>query len=164
MISGLNANEQAVYSHLANAPRSLVKLSFESVATPDSFRDLLRNLLEAWRDNPRGMLNALGFNLPSVLKMKFYSLEDVNQILGENRHVYRAMAETTATSKESAWLALAGYLKAGNLVATVYIDSSLNRYLRLSNGQLFECSNADLVGMPEIDRVNIRAYLLGIID
>jgi hypothetical protein len=164
MIPGLSQNETAAFQYLQHAPNGGYKLGAQAVETRDSFRNLLTELLQAWQDNPREMLKVLGFNLPSVLKMKFYSIQDVNQILSDNRHVYRVLSETTATSKDAHWTAQAGYLHIGQLIATVYIDSVLNRYLRLSNAQLFECSNADLLGMPEIDRVNIRAYLLGIID
>lgn len=164
MITGLSQNEQAAYYHLQAAPVSMYKLGAQEADSRDTFLNLLVELLQAWQDNPVRMLKALGFNLPSVLKMKFYSVNDINQVLSENRHVYRVLYSITATSKVADWCAQAGYLTAGNIVATVYVDSELNRYLRLSNGQLFECSNADLVGMPEIDRVTILAYLAGTID
>lgn len=164
MITGLNPNETAAYYHLTRAPRSIVTLAMAETKTPDTFRSYLAGLLEAWRDNPRNMLNALGFNLPAILNMKFYNLEQINDRLADRRFAFRVLSETTATTKDAVWVALADYFQADQIVGTVYIDSSLNRYVRLANGQLFHCSNADLLGMPEIDRVNIRAYLLGIID
>lgn len=161
----LTKNEQAVYQHLQAAPKSYYKLALpESLVSRDTFRDYLNSLLEAWRDNPRNMLTALGFNLPKVLSMKFYSLDDINRHLGKNGFAWLVLEEITCTTKDAAWLAQADFMHVHEAAGTIYIDSSLNRYLRLGNGQLFRCSNTDLTAMPEIDRVNIRAYLLGLID
>jgi hypothetical protein len=131
---------------------------------PQEKKELLETLLNQWFDNPTYMDGVLGFNLPKILKLKIYTLEEFNQQLHQLGAAYRVLDVTTRTDKRSTWIAAADYFVLPDGAGTVYVDSLLNRYVKLSNGQLFICTNADLLGLPEIEKKNKLAYLTGLID
>jgi hypothetical protein len=132
--------------------------------TAPNVRRLILTLLEQYQDNPKLMDRALGFDLPKLLNVKLYTVEALNKQLSDMGYAYRATGTATATSKDAQWMAQSGYFSLPDGAGTVYVDNRLNRYIRLSNGQLFACTNADLVGMPDRDKQNILSYLSGLID
>jgi hypothetical protein len=151
--------------HVAGA--GLVSHVIRQQIETDSVRtqkELLQTLLNQWFDNPSYMDGVLGFNLPKILKLKIYTLEEFNQQLDKLGTPYRVLDVTTRTSNRSAWIAAADYFVLPDGAGTVYVDNLLNRYVKLSNGQLFICTNADLLGLPEIEKKNKLAYLTGLID
>lgn len=129
-----------------------------------AIKSLFAQLLNQWKDDPGVMRNILRFDLPKTLKMTFFTVEELNAELAKQGYSYRAIREMRFTDHSAAWCAPSGYGTLKNAAMTVYTDSNLKRYVRLGNGQLFECTNADLVALPMREKENLSAYLTGLID
>lgn len=141
--------------------------SYQMIAanpTSQGIKLLISHMLEQAKDAPQETRQALGFDLPKLLKVKFQKLQTLNADFANQGFAYRAMREVMATDHTAEWVARASFFSLKGFHGTVYVDSKLQRYVRLSTGQLFECTSGDLQGMPEIDKTNIRAYLTGLID
>lgn len=132
--------------------------------TADKIRQLISTLVRACRDYRREMMRLLGFDILTVMNMKIYTVKDLNAIISNDGRAYRALSEVEYTPVGPKWLSAAGFFQVGDWMATVWIDDSLTRYIRLSNGQIFFCSNTDLTTLRDVEKFNLRAILTGIID
>lgn len=127
-------------------------------------KKLISELIEQAKDNPKRMIEALNFDLPHMLNLNVYTPERLNEELRPLGFAYRAVRIVPFTDQDAQWCAPTGYFIVEGCAATTYVDSMLKRYIRLGNGQLFECTNNDLNSMPAREQANIRAYLTGLID
>lgn len=135
-----------------------------SSLTVDKARELISNLVRSCRDDRREMMRLLGFDLITVMNMKIYTVQDLNQYVGHIGRPYRIVEEIQHTPEGPKWLSASGFFHIGDWMATVWLDDDLKRYVRLSNGQLFICSNLDLTSLPDLEKINLRAILTGVID
>lgn len=133
-------------------------------ADDDQVRVLIGQLLQQWKDNPGLMEQLLGFDLPKLMDVKLYGITEVNYHLATTGKCFCARKEIHVTRFDGEYNAQMDVFKFKGWDAIVYVDDWLHRYLRLGNGQLFECSNADLEGLTGIAQINLRAYLTGLID
>lgn len=170
MTNQLNYWDAKAFSRIQKMPNNLAGVSFKqgvSLDQPEALRRRINEILIAWRDNPSGMRKLLGFDLPEILNMKFYTTDEINDALAGYGYQYRVVDELKHTDRTAEWIADAGVLVLPTTMGMVRIDSNLNRYLTLTRGrvpQIFECTNGDLLALPELDKTNIRAYLTGLID
>lgn len=132
--------------------------------TVKNFRQLVCDLLSQWEDNPNIARACLGFDLPQTLKMKAFTSDSINKELSAGGYVFRAVGEVPEINAAAQWAAQAGIFSIMEVSGTVYVDNLLNRYIRLSNGQIFHCSNLDLTSLPDLDKTQLVAYLSGLID
>jgi hypothetical protein len=168
MVTELSKREKEVLDHLKHIRRNTQWgiCILEAIKNPSvaRVRGIISELLSQWRDDRRAMMKILGFDLPKILDVKFYKPQDINDCLINLAYPYRVIEEVRHTDWKADVCSHAGYFNMPNSAATVYVDSNLNRYIRLSNGQLFSCSNTDLISLHEPEKINLRAYLTGLID
>lgn len=168
MTSNLSTNELHALLHLSQIKgRSIWHQQIKAELTeptPSKVRELLSQLLCGVRDDRREMIRLLGFDLLSVLNMKMYTDSEVNQLLGYAGQPFRALLEIKFTDQSAMWLSQGGFVQLDEIAATIWVDSDLNRFLRLANGQIFECTSRDLTSLSGLEKQNLRAYLTGIID
>lgn len=172
MVQTLSRNERLLIARLNNvSERTLIGLAFKTAAKKAidnndlaGFKALIYQLKSQWNDCPRGMFQALGFNLNQILTMKFYTVEQLNNLLADAGFIYRVIEESTTIGTGADWVAKSGYAILKDGIMNVYTDSNLNRFVKLGNGQIFACSNTDLVSMNDYDQQIIKAYLTGLID
>lgn len=131
--------------------------------TIHNFRELLKNLLSQWADNPDVMRNILGFDLPSIFGMKKFSIDSVNYELAAGLLPFRVVEEVEVTGPAD-WVAEAGSFIYPKLNGFIYVDSAFNRYVRLGNGQMFRCTNIDLTSMSDHQKHVLFSYFTGLID
>jgi len=132
--------------------------------TTDGVKKMIAQLLLQWNDDPGIMFDVLGFDLPKFLNMQFFSLEEMNDHLARTAQKYRVEKETRCTNRDAEWCGRAGYFHMQAHTGNVWVDSCLGRYIVLSNGQVFQCTNADLTSLPEVEKEHTRALLTGLMD
>lgn len=132
--------------------------------TAAKFRELLYNLVQAYRDDRVVLGKMLGFDLLTVMQMKIYTEKEVNGFIASLGYPYRVVEQLRYTHEDALWLSPSGMFNMAETVGIVWLDNNLIRYIRLSNGQIFRCSSTDLTTLPELDKINLRAILTGVID
>lgn len=132
--------------------------------TAAKFRELIYNLVQAYRDDRVVLGKMLGFDLLTVMNMKLYTEKEVNGFIAGLGYPYRLVEQLRYTHEDSLWLSRSGMFNMAETEAIVWLDNNLIRYIRLSNGQIFRCSSTDLTTLPELDKINLRAILTGVID
>jgi hypothetical protein len=131
--------------------------------TVSRIRKLIAEFIEQARDNPGHMYDALNFDLPNMFKVNLYTPERLNEELRFFGFAYRAVRIVPYTDKDAVWCAPAGCFVVEGCAATTYVDSNLKRYIKLGNGQLFECTNTDLSSLSERGKADIIDHLTGLI-
>lgn len=96
--------------------------------------------------------------------MRNYTLEELNEKLSGLAYPYRIVLEVEVTSWAAHWLGRAGFFDLNDCSGGVWIDSNLDRYIILTNGQIFQCSNTDLTTLSAVEKMNIKGILSGLID
>lgn len=123
---------------------------------PDMVPQMVLDLIDQAKDNPRAMFHVLGFD---ILKepADLVNVEKLNEDLAKARQPFRVVEEIVVTDRTAIWVGRSGY----HFNVTLWVDSFLNRYLVHANGQVFQCTNTDLVNLPEHDKQELRAILGG---
>lgn len=132
--------------------------------TPELLEKLRDQLISQWGDDPRVMFKILRFDLPKFLGMKMYDVEELNKELARMAYAYRVTEPTRMSDRTAEWLGRTGFFHLVKNTGTVWVDSNFNRYLHLSNGQFFRCTNSDLEALPEDQKQHIRNLLTGLMD
>jgi len=163
----LNPTERRVLMHLQNmSPEKpfypYISRKLKQIPTPETVRTIISDLLSQGKDHPDSMRNILGFDIFSLMGKKIFTTDQVNKILQDAGYAWRVYNCVAFPGLEAKWLSCVGACTA--IPGMVWVDSELNRYLRLGNGQIFACSSLDLQSMPERDKVNLRAELTGKTD
>lgn len=168
MTTQLSHNEKQAFIHLHSvSPRTHYGIAIHEILkqpSQDRIRGLFSELVSQLRDDPPQMLKLLGFDLLKTLNMKIYEPQDLNRAISSMGYAYRVTEEIRWTSDAALWVSPAGYFTLPEAAGTVYVDSDLSRFIRLSNGQIFACSSTDLSSLSDLDKINFRAYLTGLID
>lgn len=93
-----------------------------------------------------------------------YTVEQLNEKIAGMAYVYRIIKEVEETDRDADWLGRAGLFHLADCCGAVWVDSFLDRYIVLTNGQCFVCTNTDLTTKTAGEQTNIRAILSGLID
>lgn len=89
----------------------------------------------------------------------------INVYLRQNDAPFMAFERPVKiTHNHAEFCGMSGFYKFGKITGTVWVDNLLNRYLVLSTGEIFECSNVDLLRMEQFERAIYLEYLSGNID